>query len=168
MKNKNGFTLVELLVVIAIIGILATIGLVAFTSAQARSRDATRKSNLKEVSSSLELYYSDYGRYPADVGGKIGGCPSTTAKACEWGKGDSTSEFTDGKTVYFKNLPKDITTGDNYFYKTVAVNSIDYSGYQLFAFLENSQDPSIIETSYSCGPHNCNFSVTSSNTNPTE
>jgi prepilin-type N-terminal cleavage/methylation domain-containing protein len=58
--GRQGFTLVELLVVIAIIGTLVTIALVSFRSSQAKGRDAQRKSDLKQVSSALELYYSDY------------------------------------------------------------------------------------------------------------
>ncbi|KKR41619.1 MAG: Type II secretory pathway pseudopilin PulG-like protein, partial [Candidatus Woesebacteria bacterium GW2011_GWB1_40_12] len=62
IKNLSlGFTLVELLVVIAILGILATIGLVTFSSSQMRGRDAQRKSDLKQISSALEIYYNDYG-----------------------------------------------------------------------------------------------------------
>jgi type II secretion system protein G len=109
----EGFTLIELLVVIAILGILATIGLVAFRSSQARSRDAERKSDLKQISSALELYYSDYGKYPSasvDGLGKIAGCPSTTNTSCVWGVGT----FWDTKTTYFKALPKDPSGGLNY------------------------------------------------------
>lgn len=163
---QRAFTLVELLVVISIIGVLASIGLVAFSSAQARSRDAQRKSDLKQIASALELYYSDYGQYPSGNGsGQILGCPSTTSGACVWG--DDTAQFTDGKTVYFKKLPKDSSLGQVYFYKTVAVASVANSGFQIYAHLENLQDASIISTGVSCGTGiNCNFGVSSSNTSP--
>jgi general secretion pathway protein G len=163
MKKNKGFTLVELLVVISIIGILASIGLVAFNTAQARSRDAQRKSDLKQIGSALELYYSDYGRYPSGNGiGQILGCPSTTSSPCVWG----TSEFTDGETTYFRVLPEDKSSGQLYFYRTVAVGSVANSGFQIYARLENSQDSSIITTDVDCGTANCNFAVTSPNTAP--
>lgn len=167
LKNK-GFTLVELLVVISIIGILASIGLVLFRSAQFRSRDAQRKSDLKEISSAFELFYSDYGKYPAMSSGQIQACPynptTGVGTACSWG----TDEFTDGKTTYFKILPKDPTNGQDYYYNNVTVDSVPDSGFQIYAFLENSQDPSIISTDIICGSNSlkCNFAVTSSNTTP--
>lgn len=144
---KKGFTLVELLVVISIIGALVTIALVSFRNSQARGRDAERKSDLKQISSALELYYSDYGKYPDTLS-----------------FGD---EFTDGKTVYFKILPTDPKPDLNYVYRIpdVGINQ----KYQLFAYIENTQDPDLITTSQSCGSGNsCNFSITSSNTTPLE
>lgn len=164
MPNKSrGFTLVELLVVISILGILASVGLVAFTSAQMRGRDAQRKSNLKEISSALELYYSDYGKYPDSVNNEIGGCPSTLVTACVWGTG----EFTDTKTIYFKVLPKDPSASQSYYYRIV--DSGTNQKYQMFAHLENTQDPDLITVNQSCGSGiTCNFALTSPNTKPTE
>lgn len=160
MKTKNGFTLVELLVVISILGILATIGLVAFSSTQAKGRDTQRKSDLKQMTTALELYFSDNSSYPtASVNGQINGCPSTVPTPCAWGSG----EFTDGKTIYFKVLPKDPSTNTSYFYRNTSPTK-----FQIFAHLENTQDPQIIITPYTCGTKPCNFAVTSPNTTPSE
>lgn len=63
--NKKGFTLIELLVVIAIIGVLSTLSIVALNSARARSRDAKRISDVKQLQTALEMYYNDNGAYPA-------------------------------------------------------------------------------------------------------
>lgn len=171
-RNKRklcsaGFTLIELLIVIVILGILATIGLTFFTSAQMRGRDTKRKNDLKQVATALELYYSDYSVYPtASVDGKINGCPSTTPTSCSWdGK---TSEFTDGKTMYMKMVPADPSSSNGYYYRTVTVDSVANQGYQLFAALENSQDQSRISTAYSCGANTCNFSITSANVTPAQ
>ncbi len=156
--SKNGFTLVELLVVIAILGILVSIALVAFRNSQGRGRDAQRKSDLKQIASSVELYYSDYGRYPDDSGGLIQGC---SGNPCAWGSGS----FTDGKTIYFKVMPKD-PSSYSYFYRVPDPPA--NQKFQLFAYLENTEDQSLISTSYLCGTKTCNFSITSPNTTPGE
>ena len=48
MKQK-GFTLIELLVVVAIIGILATVGVVAYSGYTTGAKNAVIKSNLNQV-----------------------------------------------------------------------------------------------------------------------
>lgn len=161
-KNKvsllRGFTLVELLVVISIISVLATVMIASFRSSQARGRDTQRKSDLKQISNALELYYSDYNKYPA----------STPPQGLSWG-----SELTDGKTIYFKVLPKDPIEAQNYFYRV----DTDRQKFQLYAHLENKEDINCIEGNcvnpsipggVSCGAKACNFSITSTNTTPTE
>ena len=72
-NNKQGFTLIELLVVIAIIGLLSTLSIVALNSARARSRDARRVSDIKQIQTALEMYYNIEDRYPATMtsGGSI-------------------------------------------------------------------------------------------------
>lgn len=55
----KGFTLIELLVVIAIIGILATIIVASFASAQERGRDSRRKADVDAIKKALELFKSD-------------------------------------------------------------------------------------------------------------
>ncbi len=64
-KKKAGFTLLELLVVISIIGILIALGVVAFSTAQKKGRDARRKGDMKAVQDGLEQYYSKNMGYPA-------------------------------------------------------------------------------------------------------
>ncbi|MEI6378614.1 MAG: FISUMP domain-containing protein [Candidatus Falkowbacteria bacterium] len=68
IKNYNkGFTLIELLVVIVIIGILATLATVALSSARSKARDARRISDMKQLQSALQLYYSNESAYPAII-----------------------------------------------------------------------------------------------------
>jgi len=62
--NKKGFTLIELLVVIAIIGLLSTLAVVALGSAREKARDSKRLSDVKQVQTALELYYTDNSAYP--------------------------------------------------------------------------------------------------------
>ncbi len=56
----------ELLIVIAVIGILISIATVAYTSAQKKTRDSRRKSDIKALQIGFEQYYADNsGSYPA-------------------------------------------------------------------------------------------------------
>ncbi len=53
MQTKKGFTLIELLVVVAIIGLLATLGVIAFRDAQRKARDSKRLADIRLVVSSF-------------------------------------------------------------------------------------------------------------------
>ncbi len=53
MKTKKGFTLIELLVVVAIIGLLATLGVIAFRDAQRKARDSKRLADIRLVVSAF-------------------------------------------------------------------------------------------------------------------
>ena len=163
LKINKGFTLVELLVVMSIIGVLAALAVGSFRTAQMRGRDATRKSDLKQISSSLELFYADYGRYPAASAGMIAACSYNpalgTGTSCTWGS----DEFTDDKTIYFKVIPADPTDSYTYTYEIVAGSN--NQKYKLFARLENTEDQDCLDANCAQNP---NFAVTSANTNASE
>jgi type II secretion system protein G len=65
---KRGFTLIELLVVIAIIGLLSSVVLASLNTARSKARDAERRQDLEQVSTALELRYSDTDSYPSSAG----------------------------------------------------------------------------------------------------
>lgn len=173
MRNK-GFTLVELLVVMSILGVLITLIAGGFRTAQTRGRDAQRKSDLKEIANALELFYSDYGKYPPESSSFILACPYNptigSGTSCAWGSG----EVTDSKTIYFKMLPDDPNSSQTYIYRIVPGS--DDQKYQLFARLENPEDQDCLAgncvsppISITCGGSKiCNFSTTSANTTPME
>jgi len=71
MLNRKGFTLIELLVVVAIIGLFATMSIIALNSARAKSRDAKRISDIKQIQTALELYFNENGDYPASISTSI-------------------------------------------------------------------------------------------------
>lgn len=63
MQKKQGFTLIELLVVIGIIGLLATLAVVAFGSAQTRARDAKRVADIRAITSAFSAAYNENSSY---------------------------------------------------------------------------------------------------------
>lgn len=65
VNKKRGFTLVELLAVVFIIGILVSLILAYFNGTKAKSRDARRKEELKEIENALSLYQGNHdGSFP--------------------------------------------------------------------------------------------------------
>lgn len=79
----SGFTIVELLVVIVVIGILAGLVLNSFSGAQGRARDAKRKTDIRTLTTALEIYYAENGQYPSGPLGStaIDGSWATTLDA---------------------------------------------------------------------------------------
>ena len=58
-RGQRGFTLIELMIVIAIIGILAAIAIPQFTAYKKRGYNASAKSDLKNIYTSAQAYFSD-------------------------------------------------------------------------------------------------------------
>ena len=169
--SHSGFTLIELLITIVIIGILSTLGIVAFQSTQKKSQDLGRKTNLKTVSKALETYMNDKGVFPpSSPDGKILWCGTEAAPdavACPWGY-PLTDVATAGedKTVYLAALPKDSNPAQTFFYEAVEIDGIN-KGYRLYAKLENIKDPDIPASGQyatNCGAtttHYCNYVLAS-------
>lgn len=67
MSKKNGFSLIELLVVITIIGILATIGMMSYRTANQKARDSRRQADIQAIQSALEVYRSQNDQYPGSI-----------------------------------------------------------------------------------------------------
>lgn len=62
--RQNWFTLVELIITIVILSILSTLGLISFTGYSSQARDATRGSDIKNISTILNLTNSQNLSYP--------------------------------------------------------------------------------------------------------
>ncbi len=65
MRKDKGFTLIELLVVIAVIGLLSTIAVIALGNARKKANDAVRLSDIQQIQTALEFYYTEHNAYPS-------------------------------------------------------------------------------------------------------
>ena len=106
MKNKKGFTLIELLVVIAIIGLLATLAVVALQNARQKSRDAKRVSDIKQLQTALDLFYSDNTTYPAEAAAVTLG-QATTDALCGGGFVAAGDASCTADATYMDRVPAD-------------------------------------------------------------
>lgn len=68
LRAEGGFTLIELLVVIAIIGILAAIAIPQFAAYRRRGYDSDVKSNVKNLTTTEEAYFTDSNLYKSGPG----------------------------------------------------------------------------------------------------
>ena len=58
-SNQKGFTLIELLIVVVIIGILAAIAIPKFANTKEKAYVASMKSDLRNLITAQEAYFSD-------------------------------------------------------------------------------------------------------------
>ena len=65
--NRKGFTLIELLIVVVIIGILAAIAIPKFANTKSKAYVTAMKSDLRNLVSAQESYFSDSAKYSTDL-----------------------------------------------------------------------------------------------------
>lgn len=138
---RHGFTLIELLVVISILGVLAAVVLVAINPAVrlASARDAQRKTDLAQIATALESFYTMNGYYPITSGG----VESDFNSAESWW---NQTNFLPASEL--KRLPVDPKNGElnkYWYYYAYYYYSPNGQDYELATFLENESDSALIE-----------------------
>lgn len=131
--SKRSFTLVELLVVIAIIGLLSAITVIAVRGALVKGRDTRRITDVKNLGTALELYFSTNASYPVVTDG--GGISSSQGICLE-----QSTQFATLMNLYMQTIPSDPlfqnTTYPShcYWYRTAGIGA----QYYLAAYMESS------------------------------
>jgi prepilin-type N-terminal cleavage/methylation domain-containing protein len=138
MKQNDGFSLIELLVVISIIGTLAGLLITNLVGVRGRAADTDIKNNMRQMKTSLRLYYNDYQQYPNADSGAMEGCGTSGDTACTDGGVFSAGS---GPTVYMQELPASFTytvTSDN-------------ESYVIATSLSNASDSDVEQSATACG-----------------
>lgn len=145
---KKGFTLIELLVVISIVALLSTIGLTVYSVVLKNGRDAKRQSDIRQIQSALEQYFTDNLYYP--IGSGASGMQTVLDNGGQFDNQVGNPAFIPGTTqlkIYMKSVPKDPeSTGTQYRYEPskssawLACNNLtDKCGFYCFyANMENT------------------------------
>jgi prepilin-type N-terminal cleavage/methylation domain-containing protein len=161
MNKKFGFTLVELLVVISIVAILVVATSSSFVTSQQKSRDASKKSELKSLADALNMYFADKGSFPTST--IMSGLISTQGEF-------SNTTKSGNKVIYMKKVPIGNSSGS--LKLSYEVSSTGKS-FRLFTNLENTGDRDCIEKS-KCRTlgymisNGCCYVITSSNIGSTD
>ena len=71
-RLKQGFTLIELLIVVVIIGILAAIAIPKFANTKEKAYVASMKTDLRNLITAQDAYYSDNNSYYAASTANLG------------------------------------------------------------------------------------------------
>jgi type IV pilus assembly protein PilA len=73
IRMRKGFTLIELLIVVVIIGILAAIAIPKFANTKTKAYQTAMKSDLRNLVTAEEAFFSDSGHYVTFNGTGVNG-----------------------------------------------------------------------------------------------
>lgn len=159
--KKSGFTLIELLITVTIVSLLSGLVMINIYGNLAKARDAKRKNDLREIKTSLDLYYNTVGNvnpgtgniyppsqnssWPPNFSGTetIYGCGTVSIpESCPWG-----SPWVQTGVTYMGSLPTDPKASQSYFYMRAPSGRLSYL---LIAKLERDFDPDIQSSKDAC------------------
>ncbi|HAH86615.1 MAG TPA: hypothetical protein DCL60_04515 [Armatimonadetes bacterium] len=163
MVSRKGFTLIELLVVIAIIAILAAILFPVFAKAREKARQTTCSSNLKQISTAIQMYAQDWdgwiiilghynapnGSWPYYYSNYIGGKTGTTGGSMEVFRCPSfpLRSFNEFQGCYGMNIASVAANVTQTPHTLVAHNGSSYAKYiEIYSFSKQAEYPLIADT----------------------
>ena len=123
VKQQKGLTLIEILIVMAILMLVLVAVFKVFKVDINRTRDAERKSDLRDIKLAFEDYYNDNDSYP----------PQAYLADCE---GASLQP-------YLRAVPCDPETGKPYLYMPYPGSGDNSLGYRVLSILDDRSDPTI-------------------------
>ena len=124
---QHGFTLIEMLVVVVILGVLAALVVPNIMSRPDQAKATVAQSDIKAISSALEIYRLDNGFYPFTQQGleALVAVPEGEPVPRNWNA--------DG---YLKSLPKD-PWGRNYYY--ISPGEKNPNSFDIYSFGANGR-----------------------------
>jgi len=134
-KNEQGFTLIELLVVISIIGLLSTMAVISLNSARSKARDAKRVSDIKGLSTVIEMV-----RANGDDSVAIAGCTAQNALTTTCSGTELTPQVPNFQDPTTPGTACTHTPGSTCGYSIATAAGAAgamYGDYEICAFLEN-------------------------------
>jgi general secretion pathway protein G len=72
-RRRGGFTLIEVMLVVVIIGMLATLAIVNVPKYMKRSQINTVKGQIRSLSTAINAYYMEEGKYPSSLNDLVSG-----------------------------------------------------------------------------------------------
>lgn len=76
VRRESGLTLVELMMVLTVISIIVSVAIPSYRSYFYKTQVRQATTDVRALSAKVDLYYTDTGRYPADL--TVVGCSATT------------------------------------------------------------------------------------------
>ncbi len=121
-QNKSGFTLIEIMLVVIILGVLVAMIVPNLAGRGEQARLAAAKADIESnLSTALDLYEVDNGRYPTTDQGLMALIEKPSSASDSW----------NGAYLKRKKIPKD-PWGRDYIYLSPGVHNIEE--YDLFSY----------------------------------